>query len=101
MAIFSIFAFVWVNSVMLGRPDGVGRSVGRSVGRRVRASPPNRLARRPSRAPLPRVDPFAFSPNALSASSTVTGTATSANDARPRLARASRPVPRRVAIASL
>jgi hypothetical protein len=37
MAIFSIFAFVWVNSAMLGRPDG--RSVGRSVGRRVRASP--------------------------------------------------------------
>ena len=29
MAIFSIFAFVWVNSAMLGRP--VGRSVGRSV----------------------------------------------------------------------
>ena len=29
MAIFSIFAFVWVNSAMPGRPDG--RSVGRSV----------------------------------------------------------------------
>ena len=31
MAIFSIFAFVWVNSAMLGHPDGVDRSVGRSV----------------------------------------------------------------------
>ena len=35
MAIFSIFAFVWVNSAMLGRPDGVGRSVGRSPRPRV------------------------------------------------------------------
>ena len=40
MAIFSIFAFVWVNSAMLGRPDG--RSVGRSVGR----SPRPRVAAR-------------------------------------------------------
>ena len=38
MAIFSIFAFVWVNSAILGHPDGrsVGRSVAASARRRAR-----------------------------------------------------------------